>query len=74
MTAPDLLTTREVAEMAGVSDRTVETWRARGTGPRFHTLSNRAVVYARADVEQWLKGFRPNGNVGKRHARRETAQ
>lgn len=66
---PDLLTTREVAEMAGVTARTVETWRARGTGPRFHVLSNRAVVYERGEVERWLEDFRPNGNVGKRHIR-----
>lgn len=70
----DLLTTREVAELAGVTDRTVETWRARGTGPRFHALPNRAVVYERGDVESWLKDFRPNGNVGKRHARRTPAE
>ncbi|MEX3647243.1 helix-turn-helix transcriptional regulator [Mycolicibacterium porcinum] len=49
----DLITAVEVAEMAGVSPGTVETWRWRGTGPAFHHIG-RYVVYDRAEVERWI--------------------
>lgn len=49
----DLITAVEVAEMAGVSAGTVETWRWRGTGPAFHHIG-RYVVYSRPEVERWI--------------------
>ena len=64
MTAPDLITTADVAEMAGVSPRTVQTWRTRGTGPCFQRIGATYVVYDRAEVQRWLKqDYRPIGGV-----------
>lgn len=67
-TPADLLTTPEVADLVGVSAHTVKVWRARDTGPKFTRLPSRAVVYARAEVERWMRDeYKPHGNLGKRH-------
>lgn len=53
-TTDELLSQRQVAMLLGVSGRTIEGWRARGTGPPFLRLSARAVRYRSSDIEQWL--------------------
>jgi predicted DNA-binding transcriptional regulator AlpA len=53
-TANELLSQRQVALRLGVSARTIEGWRARGTGPPFLRLSARAVRYRLSDLERWL--------------------
>lgn len=64
MTTPDLIATADVAELAGVSQRTVQTWRSRGTGPRFQRIGATYVVYERGEVERWLEeDYHPNGGV-----------
>ncbi|UBV14992.1 helix-turn-helix transcriptional regulator [Mycolicibacterium fortuitum] len=50
----DIITTRDVAQMAGVTERTVQQWRARGTGPTFTRIGATYVVYDRAEVERWI--------------------
>ncbi|BBX33609.1 phage transcriptional regulator, AlpA [Mycolicibacterium mageritense DSM 44476 = CIP 104973] len=50
----DLITTKDVADMAGVTERTVQQWRARGTGPTFTRIGATYVVYDRSEVERWI--------------------
>ena len=49
-----LLTEAEVAAVAEVEIRTVQTWRTERTGPPF-TRIGRQVFYRQEVVEQWLK-------------------
>lgn len=49
------LRTKDVAEMLGVSPRTVEDWRATGDGPPFEKPpGRRLVLYIPEDVEAWV--------------------
>lgn len=52
-----MLHTRDVADLFGVSDRTVEGWRARKTGPAYHRFEGR-VRYALEDVLDWKRRCR----------------
>jgi predicted DNA-binding transcriptional regulator AlpA len=54
-TQEKLLTPRQLAEMLGVVERTVETWRHRKVGPKFIRVSQNRDRYRAADVEEWLK-------------------
>ena len=57
-TIPTLLTPTEVADVLGVSIRTLERWRFEGRPPRFHRVG-RAVRYLEADVVEFInKGCR----------------
>ena len=49
-----LLSTKQVAVMAGVSIRTVEGWRQHGGGPAFRKSGSGIVRYRLADVQHWL--------------------
>jgi predicted site-specific integrase-resolvase len=49
-----LLPPADAAEMLGVSERTLEGWRRRGTGPRYVVLPSRRVRYADTDIMLWL--------------------
>ncbi len=52
---PDmLLTGREAAELLRLSQRTLERYRAAGTGPRYAALG-RAIRYRRGDVLAWVE-------------------
>lgn len=52
---PDaLLSQLEAAALIGVSERTLECWRWRGSGPPFVKISRRAVRYRRRDIQQWI--------------------
>ena len=49
------LTTKEVARMAGVCDRTVRTWKAEGKGPPYTQFGERGrILYDEQDVLDWL--------------------
>lgn len=50
----DLMTSKEVADYLKVSEKTLENWRKRGTGPRFSRLGV-LIRYQRVDVEQYLE-------------------
>jgi len=53
---PDiLLDLKRLADWLAVSPRTLEHWRARKIGPKWHRLSAIAVRYRRADVLSWLQ-------------------
>ncbi len=47
------LTTRQLAELIGISEISLAQWRARGQGPAFIRLG-RTIRYARADVDAWI--------------------
>ncbi len=48
-----LMTPREVAEFLAMPVGTLQTWRAKRTGPRGYRVGKH-VRYRREDVEQWL--------------------
>lgn len=54
----DLLTPREVADLLGVSVKTVETWRKQNAGPPWFQMSERVIRYRRGDVTEWLAAQR----------------
>jgi hypothetical protein len=49
---PVFLTQRAVAELLGLSERTLERFRAEGRGPAFRKFGRR-VIYGREDVLSW---------------------
>ena len=60
----DVLWTQEqTAEYLGVSPRTVEGWRRRGTGPEWHRVG-RFPRYFRRDVLAWVRRQRADGDRG----------
>jgi hypothetical protein len=50
---------KEVADLIGISTRTLQQWRMGGRGPLFRKLG-RAVRYSASDLERWLKA-QPSG-------------
>ncbi|HOE11970.1 MAG TPA: helix-turn-helix domain-containing protein [bacterium] len=62
---PDLtlLKQREASKIIGVSPRTMELWRRRGTGPRFAQLTRRSIRYDPADLRDWLESSKRNPTV-----------
>lgn len=50
----ETLTTPDAAAFINVSKRTLESWRARGIGPRYIALSARAVRYRVEDLRSFL--------------------
>ncbi len=49
------LDTKDVAEILGVNQNTIEQYRFRGEGPRFFSpVGTRRVWYAEGDVLRWL--------------------
>jgi predicted DNA-binding transcriptional regulator AlpA len=52
--ADDLLTSKQVAALLGMTDRSLERWRTAGDGPRFIRLSRRTIRYRRADIDAFL--------------------
>jgi len=50
------LDARTTASYLNVSERTLEGWRARGTGPKFiRPSSTKGVRYREADIVVWLR-------------------
>ncbi|MEU2202888.1 helix-turn-helix domain-containing protein [Microbacterium oleivorans] len=51
-----LMDARTTAAHLDVSERTLEGWRARGTGPRFIRLSStKGVRYREQDIVAWMR-------------------
>ena len=48
-----MLNTREAAKYLGMNESTLRSWRCKGIGPAFYTMSLRKVVYAEADLEAY---------------------
>jgi excisionase family DNA binding protein len=49
-----MLTTRQIADLVGVSPETVLRWQRHGHGPAAIRLPSGALRYRREDVEAWL--------------------
>lgn len=50
------LTSAEVAELLGISEATLRTWRSAGRGPSYYRLGR--VLYWRRDVDAWIAAQR----------------
>lgn len=49
----DAVDTNGAAVIVGCSPHTLNTWRSRGTGPKFHRIGGR-IRYFKADLQEWL--------------------
>lgn len=58
--SPRYVTTRQLADILGVSVVSLELWRRQGRGPAYIRLG-RAVRYDMADVETWVASQRRGG-------------
>ncbi|MDE0006560.1 MAG: helix-turn-helix domain-containing protein [Rhodospirillaceae bacterium] len=66
---PTYLSTRQAAELLGLSPRTLERYRGAGEGPPFMKMG-RQVRYARVDLDDWMEeGRLPPGTVNGRRKR-----
>lgn len=54
----EFLNETDVARRTGISIRTLQGWRAQGTGPRY-AKAGRRVLYPVAGLEDFLRGQRP---------------
>lgn len=54
MTHQQYLNTQQAAELIGVELRTLESWRQRGDGPPYVSISRRCVRYDINDLTQWI--------------------
>jgi predicted DNA-binding transcriptional regulator AlpA len=68
MTNEALLSQRQVAELFGLSERTLEAMRLRGAGPAFVRFSRRCVRYRAADIDRFIMSRTVNGEVENRSA------
>lgn len=59
----EYLSPAQVAELLGLSTRTLWRWRCRGTGPAWSRCGDRAVRYRRADVDAWVAAGRVNAEA-----------
>lgn len=55
MNANTLWNERELADVLGVSVRTLQAWRSEGRGPRFIKLSPTLVRYSPDDVREFVR-------------------
>ena len=62
MEQDEFMITEEVAAMARTSASTVRYWEHNGTGPKSFKVGRRR-LYARADVEAWLKAAQSGERV-----------
>lgn len=52
---PALLTEKQAARFLGFSARTLQSWRSRGGGPRYVSVSPRCVRYRPEDLRRWIE-------------------
>lgn len=50
-----LLTSKQAAELLGLSEATLRSWRSAGKGPAYVNLEGRAVRYRACDIDAWIK-------------------
>jgi hypothetical protein len=51
----DLISEIAAANLLGVSNRTMQTWRYRGTGPIYISIGRRCIRYRMADLNEYLE-------------------
>jgi len=64
---PDLMTTKQLAELLGLAKHTIEVGRCEGTFPIPHRnpFNNRTIRYAKVDVLAHLEGCMPTSPLEK---------
>ena len=55
LVAPKYINEKQVAEMLGISVRSLQGWRCRGRGPRFYRLGGDSVRYRTDEVQAWAE-------------------
>ena len=58
-TTSPLLTPDQVADMLGITTKTLQKWRLDGGGPPAVFLTARTVRYRQADVDSWIESHPP---------------
>lgn len=51
----ELVDENTAAAILGVKKTTLQNWRWKGIGPRFHKIGNRLVRYSRADLSDYVR-------------------
>lgn len=62
-----LITPANLAASLGVTERTLGSWRERGTGPKFIRTGGRSPRYLPEDVDAWLLSQRRTSTAEERH-------
>lgn len=60
LVASEYLNTKQAARLMGFSHKTLENWRSKGEGPRYHLLPNKRVRYLREEIDEWVKQLGDN--------------
>ena len=55
MDQPKLLTPEQAASFLNVSQATLENYRRKAIGPKYHRLGHRTIRYLQSDLEAWLE-------------------
>lgn len=58
------LTTKDAARHLGFSYKTLESWRARGMGPRYRQLPNGRIRYLMNELDDWARSL---GDTSTKH-------
>ncbi|PNL17284.1 AlpA family transcriptional regulator [Micrococcus sp. FDAARGOS_333] len=61
-----LVAPADLAQALGVTERTLSSWRERGTGPAYVRTGERIVRYLPEDVDAWLRAQRFTGTAEER--------
>jgi predicted DNA-binding transcriptional regulator AlpA len=72
--APTLLRTEDAARRLGLSARTLDLWRHRGTGPRWVRLTARVIHYPADALEEWIASQRTEVAGGRRRCERNSTK
>lgn len=70
----ELLSTRDIADLCGVTPSTVRAWRTRGVGPQHITLRNGRAAYLRPVVDAWLEATHRAAPSEEEQIRQQLAQ
>ena len=65
-----LLTQKEVKDITGLADSTLEQWRLKGKGPKFIKLG-RLVRYRLSDIDAYISGLRGFNSTTEADAAKE---
>lgn len=51
-----LLSTRQAAEILGLSSGTLENWRSAGVGPPWRRIGSKTIRYLKSELIAWTEG------------------
>lgn len=66
----DILNEKEAAEFLKSSCRALQRWRLTGEGPAYRRMGKRRVVYAKADLQEYLDGQRHTSTSAEGYRRK----